>query len=1285
MQIKRLELSGFKSFMNPVQLDFGGGITAILGPNGCGKSNVVDAIRWVLGEQSAKQLRGEKMQNVVFGGTHTRKPLGLAEVAVSFVNNQGRLPVAYDEVKLTRRLTRDGQSDYLLNGVSCRLKDIKDLITDTGAGSHAYSIIEREMVDSVINGHEESRRFLFEEASGIMKYRMRRKEATRKLELTEQDLLRLNDIIDEIARTVRSLRRQMGRATRYQELQQRVRTCETYLAQKRLFEYRAESAALEAQLADLGFGDVGDDAAGDALAAQIEVLRAALVDRERAHRAAFEVADAVAKRLKGSEDAILVLRERTDSTRESRAAAQAEIGVVEHRVAQVSVDRARLEAERSEFATRLDLERAAFQVRKEQLGACEERHEAARSELMQIKQRTFDFAQGSATRRSELELARARFETHAARGRELQEDLDVEAARIARLTEEHAAISAELEQADAAVVVHRGELQQAGQDIEINLDRLDRRREERADLASRLEATRSRHDLLRSMIDAFEGYGDGARALLQRHTASGRVLGTLAERVTAPEGLEAAFDALLHDVLDALLVHDAAGAMDLVGELRGDKLGRATLLLSDSDGDHAPRVAAGIAERPGVIGRAVDLLQGDAPSWLRRLLAHAVLVEDMPAALALVATTSDPALRIATRDGMLVTGAGTVSGGSDRERDVRLLGRRQRLEELAAEARTVESEIELVLASLVTLEAELGAAREHRAAAEARVRAEEARRQTIAVSRATVETTIAEASARRAQAGAALEQVAAEREAVAELLPQLSSDAERFGREEGDHGRALQEREDAFAALDRERERLRHEVGEARVAFVTLQGEAESHARQLERMGELERELQEQRRRRQDEIERGDRDLERYAAELATASEQAAAQAAELGVARDALAEIALDLDARRAAIDGEQARLHEIEKERRAAQGRRHAAEMALAECTMRRKNLLDRIEENYRLREDELAALVFEWTDADPVPDENVVRELRDEIARLGPVNLLALEEHEEKNARLEFLEAQRADLIEATQSLHETIERINQTAKFLFLETYEQVRAHFRDTIRTVFDGGEGDLVLLNPEDPLDTDIEIMVRPRGKKIDTLTQLSSGERALTAIALLFSIYLVKPSPFCVFDEVDAPLDDANIGRFVALLQEFKNRTQFIVITHNKLTMEAADRLYGVTMEEEGVSKLVSVALDGDLERTPRKLQKKTERAARVAAILAPSTAESAAAAVVGEMADFDADAPRQRGKRARGAAATLEGDEQSSNGGGATAVMDDFGDSARDAFETPPQVDPEAGAHGV
>lgn len=1274
MQIKRLELSGFKSFMNPVQLDFSGGITSILGPNGCGKSNVVDSLRWVLGEQSAKQLRGEKMQNVVFGGTKTRKPLGMAEVSLVFANNQGRLPVAYDEVRITRRLTRDGQSDYFLNGAPCRLKDIKDLITDTGAGSHAYSIIEREMVDSVIKDHEESRRFLFEEASGIMKYRMRRKEAVRKLELTEQDLLRLNDIIDEIARTVRSLKRQMGRAKRYQELQEQLRKCETSLAQKRLVEYRTEAAALQSELDGLRAEGFGDDAAGDAIEARIEALRTALLDREREYRTAGEAVAELARRLKSSEDALLVLRERTDSTREARAAAVAEIAVTDQRNAQVGNDRARLEGEYAEFQVRLAVEREAFQARKDQLAACEQHHETARADVLVVKQRSFNFAQDSAARRGELDLLRAKLETQESRARELAEELEVEAARIARLTDEHAEAGRRIEASEATVVARREAAAAMELQIERVHDRIERGREERADLGSRLEATRSKHELLQAMIDAYEGYGEGARALLQRHAPTGHVLGTLAERVQAPEGLESAFDALLYDVVDALLVRDVDGAVGLVQELRGDKLGRATLVLPDVPGDGASRLPQDLASRAGVIGRAVDLLNGSAEPFLRRLLANAVVVEDVATALEVLAVCDDATLRIATRDGLLLTGGGAVTGGVDRERSVRLLGRRQRLEELEEEMRVVGREMAQVVESLAGLDAELVSCREQRLQLESSVRAEEAHRNELSVTRAQLETSIAEASARRAQAGALHAQVESDRAAVAALLPDVASDAERLGREEGEHGRALADREKAFAELDRTREQLRHDVGEARVAYVTLQGEAESHARQLERLAELERELQDIATRRREEITRADRDLERYAAELQTLSAQAGTLVAELDTARAGQNEVGLLLDQQRTEIDAEQARLHEIEKARREAQGRRHHAEMALAECRMRCQNLLDRAAENYGLDEAALLELVFDWTDADPVPDDQVVRDLKEDLARLGPVNLLALEEHEEKAARLEFLESQREDLNKASQSLHETIDRINRTAQFLFVETYEQVREHFRETIRTVFDGGEGDLVLVHPEDPLESDIDIRVRPRGKKIDTLTQLSSGERALTAIALLFSIYLVKPSPFCVFDEVDAPLDDANIGRFVNLLQEFKSRTQFIVITHNKLTMEAADRLYGVTMEEEGVSKLVSVALDGEIKGEPKALKKKTQRQARAAALLAP-TGEAMAGLAAG--AEMDTSDPESVTLGPRRGAARLDRSfrEESPGDGSATAVLD-----AAPVDDSAPEAHPEA-----
>jgi chromosome segregation protein len=1211
LQIKRLELAGFKSFMNPVALEFGGGITAILGPNGCGKSNVVDAMRWVLGEQSAKQLRGEKMMNVVFNGTRTRKPLGMAEVAVSFVNNQGRLPVAFDEVKLTRRLTRDGQSDYLLNGAPCRLKDIKDLITDTGAGSHGYAIIEREQVDGVINGHEDARRFLFEEASGIMKYRLRRKEAQRKLELTEQDLLRLHDIIEEIARQVRSLRRQMGRARRYQDLQEKLRRAETWLAQRRLQEYRGEDASLEAQLADLHVADAGEDAAGDAAQAHIETLRLGMLETERAYRAAGAACDDLARMLKGSEDSMLVLRERIESTRESQAAATTEVLVTDQRLAQVRVDRERLELQRQELARRLEMERDAFRARKDELEACEVRHQEARSAVLEVKQRSFDFAQDSAASRNELALLRAKLEAQALRARELQADLDVEAARIERLAGEHAVLGQRIEVSDRALEERRAALAAAEGRVEQVGERLETRREERSDLQSRLEATRSRHELLQALVAAYDGYGEGARSLLQHHGGDGgRVLGALVEHVTPPPGLETAFDALLHDVVDALVVQDGRAAVELLQHLRGARLGRATLVPPAAAPLVEPPAVRALAQQEGVLGLAAELLPtdgGQAP-LLRRLLMGAVVVEDAAVAQRLLDGWHAPGLRIATRDGLVFDASGAVRGGSERDRDVRLLGRRHRLAELEEELGVVGGEMHRVVASLGALEAELAAARQQRLETDAAVRAEEEQRQELLVQRAGLETSIAEATARRGQMAVVHEQVQTDAATLAARIPELALHAEQLGREADVQRDALGAREQLLADLDRERDRLRHEVGEMRVAFVTLQGEGESVHRQLERLGELERELGELGARRREEIARAERDLERYACELAAATERGASLAQQLEAAHAARDEVGLRLDGERSALDAEQERLHEIEKARREQDARRHHLEMALAACRLRRQNLLDRITEHYALGEADLLALQFAWTDEDPVPDDAVLRSLRDEIARLGPVNLLALEEHEEKSQRLRFLEEQRDDLTRASASLHETIDKINRTARFLFLETFEQIRGHFRDTIRTVFDGGEGDLVLSHPDDPLESDIEILVRPRGKKIDTLTQLSSGERALTAIALLFSIYLVKPSPFCVFDEVDAPLDDANIGRFVNLLQEFKDRTQFIVITHNKLTMEAADRLYGVTMEEEGVSKLVSVALDGEVKGVPRALRKRTERKARAAALLAPA-----------------------------------------------------------------------------
>jgi chromosome segregation protein len=498
----------------------------------------------------------------------------------------------------------------------------------------------------------------------------------------------------------------------------------------------------------------------------------------------------------------------------------------------------------------------------------------------------------------------------------------------------------------------------------------------------------------------------------------------------------------------------------------------------------------------------------------------------------------------------------------------------------------------------------------------------------LQIARASFETAFEECNSMCGRAQGELSGVEKQLEAIEDRLPALQGDAARRTSQSEDQKRLLGEREGAFAALEKEREKARQEAGDVRVSLVELQGEVESNLRQRERLAELEQELGDLRGRRAQDVERGQADAQRYEAELHGVRQEAAAFAEKLAVARGQQNEIGVKLDGERSRLEAEQSRLAEIEKTRREQEGQLHGTEMKLSETRMRVTNLMERMQENYDLDEAALLELQFEWTDDQPVPTEDSVKELRQTLSRLGPVNLLALDEFEEKNQRLEFLEAQRRDLEQASASLQQTIEKINRTARFLFMETFDQVSTNFRETIRTVFGGGEGDLVLSNPEDPLDSDVEIRVRPRGKKIDTLTQLSSGERTLTAIALLFSIYLVKPSPFCIFDEVDAPLDDANIGRFVNLLHEFRDRTQFIVITHNKLTMEAADRLYGVTMEEEGVSKLVTVALDGQVKGAPKKLKKKADRVARAAALLQPTDDAIQAVAADVSVSDLIGDA---------------------------------------------------------
>ena len=1148
MRLSRLELSGFKSFAGAVELPFDAGVTAIVGPNGCGKSNISDAVRWVLGEQSPRLLRGGKMEDVIFQGSTGRRPVNVAEVALVFDNADGSLPIAYQEVVVSRRLSRSGQSDYFLNRSPVRLRDIQDLLRGTGLGADAAVVMEARMIEALLSERAEERRALFEEAAGIGLYRDRKRSTERRLEETSGDLARLEDLIAEVQTQVRSLARQRGRAERYGKMIDERFGIALTLVRRELEDFDLELGRLGVRATELG--------------AALPRARVRLQDGETER----------------------------ETRAQARHTAEAQRTEVERRLADAKLDIGRLDGDLALASERLhhagERRAKAAQDRTEaEAGAAraEREHEAAALE-QGAAERELDGVQGELEQRSGREQE-VRGRLTAARGgvRALEEDLQGRAETFRALEGERAALErerAELNQqvgnaaneraataaAEAAAAEAAGSLaeraaaqaraavtaaaalQEARRRVAAAKEREASGRAVRRKMEEALAQVTARRDALAELDRARVGLAPAAQALLTaRAQFDDAVLGPLADFVRTRRGDAELAERLLGEWLHAVLVRDS-NAIDQIRRWHEAQQPGPLLLLPCTPG---PRLGAD--GQPLADGLRVD---GPAAAWVRALLAGHEVLE------------GGRALRRANGAVFL---AGAAPGGP--------LARRAELEGLEHEVREGETARARAAAELEAALAELAQAdAAYAAAAGAAERARELAQDSGA---AEGDAARAAAHARReaADAGAQLERLSHRLAAVEARLGALAGE--------------LEQRE-------LERVRLDERLGNERAALAELEGHQEA-AREERVRWQVEAAQVEARRNAAAER------VARSAAEAAAARHQAGALAEEIAALdrdaatlsarrtewEDALRDrrqglVALDLasgeaEERVRAGDGALAQAEVGVQEARRALAvlgdEEHRLELERSAVLGRKQALAARVEAEWRKPLDQLLAQAPEVAgDIAWLRQEN--ERLQSAIDAVGPVNALAVEEHGEETKRLEFLMTQRDDLVAARASLQQAAREIDQTAKTLFLESFGKVREHFRGVFQTLFGGGECDVRLANEDEPLDSEIEIHAAPRGKRTQRIHLLSSGERTLVAVSLLFAIFLAKPSPFCLLDEVDAPLDDANVGRYVRLLSEFKDQTQFIVITHNPRTMQAADAVYGVTMQEPGVSTIVGVRL---------------------------------------------------------------------------------------------------------
>jgi chromosome segregation protein len=1178
VSLSRIEMVGFKSFMAPINLQFKPGITAIMGPNGCGKTNIVDAVRWVLGEQSARQLRGAKMENVIFNGTQQYKPMGYAAVNLTINNERGQFPLDYAEITITRKVYRSGVSEYFINKAPCRLKDIRDLFADTGTGSHSYSVIEQEMIDWVLNDLHGERRLMFEEAAGIVKYRMRREEAQRKLDLTDADLVRLEDILEELRKQVRSLKYQMAKARRYQLVQGRIRDWEIIHIRRQLSEILAGKRAAEEELTQSMTRSRSEDDSLAELERTVEEARAAHLELEKRRTELQNRRYDIRRTIQSSEEKVIQFTERRNQALKRIERAKREIEEAEGRLVNIAERSAEVTRLSDETSVRIISEEEALQSLARDFGELTEQIEALTLKLVEMKQTQLDFIQDQVRVKSALghfEDALRELDARSTETRERIAGAERESRDLAADRDARAAVCRRLEETLSGLERERAGVIDSMRDQESRIFERERLLGEKS---AELAHLRSKEELLQRMKDNYEGFPGGARHLLT--SGDGRVRGPFVEFLKVEDRFKPACEAVLAGILEGVVVDRFTSALDIVHELAERKSGRVRLLAED-----APPVGrrADAASVPGCLGMLGSFIVTDdsRKPLVEHLLGGVYLFEDTARAIEFVSSEQGRDASAVTLSGVAFSGAAGVYFAGEGTEELSLLGRSGDIERVKETIASLDGD---VTALTISCEDE----RTAREKLQARLLGleEEVRRMRDELSERRNELQGIEKDhvMRKEKVSHLLRTIDEIDSSRSDVLAKLEETkfSMRMQEESGVGGPAAAIEAD-LAALQQRKEENEAALTEKRIALASLKGALDKVHEELRGLSEIEaqfRGIVDERRR---EITSSEEEIGGLAAAVDEERSATKGLLEEERTCEHGLEELAGGLEERRAEAGAAEKALKERKVERERMFERLNEIKITLSTLETRMRGLIDKAGEMHAV---DLSCYLdgreLALSDEEAAVTKEMLEREKRKLESIGPVNLAAVDEFNEKKTRLDFLESQKADLVKAKDELTEAIEKINARARSQFLETYELVRNNFQETFRILFEGGEADLGLSEGTDPLEGEIVITARPKGKRLQDIALLSGGERALTALALLFALYKAKPSPFCIFDEVDAPLDDANIQRFIRMLQVFKKDTQFIIITHNKRTMEVAETLYGVTMEERGVSRVVSVDLDG-------------------------------------------------------------------------------------------------------
>lgn len=1182
MKLKKLELYGFKSFAQRTEIVFDEGITGIVGPNGSGKSNIGDAVRWVLGEQSAKTLRGASMSDVIFNGTQKRKPLSYCEVSLVFDNDDHALAMEAAEVMVTRRVYRNGESEYYLNRTACRLKDVVDLFRDTGIGKEGYSIIGQGRIDEILSRKSEDRRQVFEEAAGIVKFKARKEEADKKLQRTLENLERVDDILDELTKRLKPLEEQSRNARVYLELSTELKDLDLNLflirsdrARARLSELESELLTVQTILADTESNLTDKTTRRDETQNRIDQLEEAIT---KARTELMECAEHVHE----SQKKLSALQSRRETRSENRQRIVREQEEAQERLAEIEKDHARIQAdvekqhsliadaEQILRATQEAAEKA--QAKEKEADAALEAQKAAvidqmnrLSDVRNDKTRLNTMQAQMETRLTEIEESGGALQEQEAALREaltaVEKQLETENQHQQQCQEKLAQARQASDEADAAYANLRADVEKQSADM---------------------QAAASRHNVLTEMTRDMEGYNMAVRRAMTYAKQRGLtgVKGVLAQLMTVPQAYETAIDMALGAAQQNIVTDTEETAKELINYLRQNRLGRATFLpMSAIRGKTLYGNERNALKLPGCLGVASELVQC-APEYrgiVENLLGRTVIADNLDHGIPIM-RAGNHAFRLVTLEGDVMHSGGSMTGGSAQSKVSNLLSRERELKELTAKLQTGRAELDKCRQELTQRQQTAQEKRQKVSDAvnalhqqEIAVAREQARRESVFADLNTHLQRMQETEQARVQLHQSLEDIRQQLETIEHQRTGAQGDQSAMEQKTIEMQNALvKARAEASAENDRLMVRTL-QLSDLRHGLSDLERD-EAHAQQDQAQILREQARREQLLHEMDELDAIDEnDMKREEAESARRQkeqlrQESAAQAIEQrrSQAQSDLRDILSDMENLHEAYNRDSEKLHKTE--------------LAKARIEGDQKNLQNRIWDTYKLTY--AGAEEFRRTPFDEKESDCRAAELQGQIRALGTVNVGAVEEYAETKARVDDLTAQQQDLKRAEMDLRELIERLLIQMRSTFVENFSKMQGYFAETFTRLFGGGHAELKLMDPDDPLNCGIEVNAQPPGKKLQLLSLLSGGERALTAIAILFAMLKLKPTPFCILDEIEAALDDANIGYYADYLKEYSKGTQFIVVTHRKGTMERCNSLFGVAMEEQGVSRMVSVSL---------------------------------------------------------------------------------------------------------